>query len=231
MIFLMKSTLQSFKILIFDSDGVVLNSNSIKLNAFYDLAKTVCCKQCALEIKSMILKSKNMTRYDIIKAMRDMSIRHHGLDLYSFESLLSRYSSLVSNSLVECDVDPGIYSLRRSLRSSKWLILTAGDQEETQSVYKKKGLYKMFDAGIYGSPRTKMENLRAILDIHGSYCAHDILMLGDSYTDAELAFENGIKYAHIRHWSHCHKAHEYCNAKTMAVFKDIADLASKGWVS
>lgn len=218
--------LSDYKVIIFDSDGVVFDSNSIKLCSFKLLASNVVSPCAVSAIEEIVLNSKGLTRYDIISLIHDMSKLHHGKQIYDYAWLLRKYSELVYSSLVSASVDLGIYRMREKAFHSLWFILTAGDEEETKRLYNDRGISTLFSGGIYGSPKSKSDNLEAIIRSAGFDSSCDYLMLGDSYSDAELAYDNGIDFALLTHWSNCPRAYEFCMQHSQAIFCDIEELAA-----
>ncbi len=212
-----------FKAVLFDSDGVILNSNSIKLNGFYHLVKEVSSKDDAVKILHHIRESKGLSRYDII----DLICTHFctfGQHDVSSQLLLARYSDIVFSSLVRCQIDEGIFLFKELYPLAHWFILTAGDTKETEKIYQEKHLDTLFGSRIFGSPRTKQDNLNTIMTSLSHLDSTDILFIGDSFTDAELAIRNGLSFALITHWSHCEKAKHFCERHSLPSFYDLKDL-------
>jgi phosphoglycolate phosphatase-like HAD superfamily hydrolase len=216
---------QAYKLIIFDSDGVILNSNTIKLRSFMALAASVGSSEDAEKISTIITNSKALTRYEIIAIIHNLSTQKSYSNKSCYNDLLDRFSNLTYSSLLTCDLDAGIYMLKHQSPSSYWVVLTAGDQQETENLYRERGIINLFSGGIYGAPISKQTNLERILEASNARNLHETLMLGDSYSDAELAFAYNIDFALIRHWSHCSKAEEFCKQHLQSIFRDLVDVS------
>jgi phosphoglycolate phosphatase-like HAD superfamily hydrolase len=221
----MRLAFKAYKIVIFDSDGVILNSNSIKLRSFMELAASVGSLEDAENIATIITNSKALTRYEIVAIIQNFSTQNRDGNKSFYYDLLNRFSNLTYSSLLNCDLDAGIYMLKHQSPRSQWFVLTAGDQQETESLYRERGIINLFSGGIYGAPISKQTNLERILAVSKALDPDEILMLGDSYSDAELAFASKIDFALINHWSHCSKAEDFCRQHSQSIFRDLVDVS------
>ena len=91
----------------------------------------------------------------------------------------------------------------RKKNKSLWLVLTAGDQKETITIYKKKGIYNFFDLGILGAPSTKEENINYLNEINKDILKKNILYLGDSMNDLIIAEKYNFDFVLIKEWTTC----------------------------
>lgn len=221
----MRPLFKDYKIIIFDSDGVILNSNDIKLRAFMSLASSVGSPEDADIIASIITKSKALTRYEIISIIQNLSTQKNSTSKSSYVKLLNSFSKIAYSSLVNCELDSGIYLLKHQFPSSQWFVLTAGDQKETERLYRERKIIDLFSGGIYGAPTSKHTNLESILAASNCTNRDHVLMFGDSYSDAELAYASGIDFALIKHWSHCSKAEKFCLQHLQPIYIDLSDFS------
>ena len=199
-----KNSLKTYEIIIFDSDGVILNSNKIKENAFIQLAEEYRMRFSKFEIINLIRKNKGKSRYEIVKRLLEKTKNKELINENVYSKLLIRYSSIVKEKLKSCECSKKIKFLRINNNSS-WLVLTAGDQQETIEIYKEKSIYQLFDLGIYGAPNLKNKNLIEINKSYEGFLKKKILYIGDSIKDFELARENNFDFVLIKDWSTCKK--------------------------
>ena len=59
--------------------------------------------------------------------------------------LLSKFSSIVSENLLKCEVMYGIEELRLGTNGANWSIVSGGDQAELNSVFQNKGIHHFFN--------------------------------------------------------------------------------------
>ncbi len=200
----LKNNLLNYELIIFDSDGVILNSNKVKETAFIKLAREYNVKSSELEIINLIRNHKGKSRYEIIK---DLLVKIKNKEIKCellYKELLLRYSEIVEEKLETCESSNKLKVFRKKNKSS-WLVLTAGDERETINIYKKRGIYKFFDLGILGAPRLKKDNLNYLNNIHKNILLKKILYIGDSINDFELARECNFDFILIKDWSTCTK--------------------------
>lgn len=193
----MKSSLMQYQTLVFDCDGVVLNSNKIKTQAFYDAAKSYGHEPAQALLNYHVLNG-GISRYkkfeyfftDILNIPVDQS----GLD-----ELLTCFANEVKKALLTCEVADGLYELREKTKHATWCIVSGGDQTELREVFAKIGLDKLFDGGIFGSPDTKDEILSR--EMAAKNISSNALFLGDSKYDFMAATTAGLDFIFLSDWS------------------------------
>ena len=106
--------------------------------------------------------------------LKDYHIKNGGISRnlkfkYFFESILKKkdylsdldevmndYSDIVKKDLEKSDVTPKLSKLKRKYKKQNWLIVSGSNQDELQEIFKKRKIDKLFDSGIYGSPKDKI---------------------------------------------------------------------------
>ena len=160
-----KDNLLHYELIIFDSDGVVLNSNNVKEKAFIQLAEEYKIDFSEMEIIRLIRSNKGNSRYEIVKEFLLKTRNKIIDDELLYKELLLKYSEIVEQKLETCQSANKLRVFRNKNKSS-WLVLTAGDERETIKIYKKRGIYKFFNLGILGAPRLKKDNLNYLNNLH-----------------------------------------------------------------
>jgi len=189
--------ISQYKTLVFDCDGVVLDSNKVKSDAFYKAALPYG-ENAAHTLLEYHKNTGGVSRYKKFRYFLD-SIVESELDGYGYEALLEAYANAVMQGMLECDVTRDIQILREFTKDKKWLIVSGGDQEELRGIFKKRELDTLFDGGIFGSPDTKEVILeREILNANIELPA---LFLGDSKYDREASLASGLDFVFISEWT------------------------------
>ena len=98
-----KNSLKTYEIIIFDSDGVILNSNKIKENAFIQLTEEYRMRFSKFEIINLIRKNKGKSRYEIVKRLLEKTKNKELINENVYSKLLIRYSSIVKEKLKSCE--------------------------------------------------------------------------------------------------------------------------------
>ena len=192
-----KIDLTQYQTLVFDCDGVILNSNKIKTQAFYEVAK-VYGHEPAQILKEYHVQNGGISRYKKFEYLLT-NILQKPIKKQELSELLSNFSKEVKKALLVCEVATGIKELRDKTRNTKWLIVSGGDQAELREVFKQRNLDGYFDGGIFGSPDDKdtiLKNEMDTLNITGR-----CLFLGDSMYDYQAAITAQMNFVFISQWT------------------------------
>src|SRR5690554_255776 len=211
--------ISDYRTLVFDCDGVVLNSNHIKTNAFYKTALPYG-EEAAIELVKHHTKNGGISRYKKFEYFLEaIAPKAKGPNLVD---LLEHYAREVREGLLTCDIAPGIKELREQTQESRWLIVSGGDQDELRLVFKSRGLEKIFDGGIFGSPNQK----EVILDreIASGNIQSDALFIGDSKYDYESAQHAGLDFVFVTGWSEVSDWPPWVKSNKIEHIESIKDL-------
>ncbi len=167
---------------IFDCDGVLLDSNSIKTDAFYETA----IPYGEVQAQRLVEYHKQFGGISRFRKFEYFFQKILGLVDFSteLEIALKKYGELVYGKLLTCPETEGLRELLRIISHGRKIVISGGMQSELKDVFKNRGLDIFFDA-IYGSPSTKME----ILDRErvAGHLKEPLIFLGDSRHDYEVS--------------------------------------------
>ncbi|WP_376695217.1 HAD family hydrolase [Wenzhouxiangella sp. EGI_FJ10305] len=185
--------------LIFDCDGVVLNSNKVKTEAFYQ-ATLPFGKSAAQAMVDYHVAKGGVSRYKKFDYFLERIVLNHAEQKRAdLESLLQAYADHVREGLLNCEIAPALGALRQHIPNTRWLIVSGGDQAELRNVLTERGIAEWFDGGIFGSPDSKDKILARELA-----CANirkPALFLGDSKYDYRAASTAGLDFVFLSDWS------------------------------
>ena len=156
-----KHTVKKKKYIVFDFDGVILDSVEIKTNAFFDIYS-----EYGTEIVSKVVehhkKNGGLSRFEKFKHYHK-SFLNRTLSSKEMEILNLLFSDLVFKKIILADEIPGVLDfINMQLNMGKLCIInSATPQVELREIIKTRGLLDKFKF-IFGSPLTKSENLRKI---------------------------------------------------------------------
>lgn len=149
--------LNNYKTIIFDCDGVVLNSNKVKTQAFYNTA--LAFGQAAAErLVKYHVERGGISRYKKFQWFIDNLNKEdlaQSKDQPNLDNLLSSYAAEVHKGLRSCQIAEGLTELREKTKDSIWLIVSGGDQAELRELFAERDIAQFFDGGIFGSPDSK----------------------------------------------------------------------------
>lgn len=197
----MKYRLSDYTTLVFDCDGVVLNSNRIKTEAFYQ--STLCFGEyAAREMVRYHVANGGVSRYaKFAHFLKHISPPNTASNekLKDLEQLLADYAGAVRRGLLECEMAEMLSDLRDQTQLARWMIVSGGDQAELRDVFATRGVADWFDAGIFGSPDAKSEILAR--EIANGNIQPPAIFLGDSQYDYQCAKVAGLDFVFVHGWT------------------------------
>jgi phosphoglycolate phosphatase-like HAD superfamily hydrolase len=212
--------IEKYSSIVFDCDGVLLNSNKLKSEAFYKAALPYG-EEAASALVSYHVKNGGVSRYIKFELfLRDLILK--GALGPSIDELLNVYAIEVRQGLLSCEVAKGLSELRKKTISSDWFIVSGGDQEELREVFKLRGLATLFNGGIYGSPSTKDEILASL--INSDKISRSGVFLGDSKYDFLAATSANLDFIFVSDWSEFSGRDHYFSEKDISVVSRLSDL-------
>ena len=178
------------KAIIFDFDGVIVDSVNVKTDAFRELFLSE--KEYLQEIIEFHLANGGMSRFikfDII--YRD--ILKKPLSEEKSTELGEKFSQLVMQKVIECAYMPGALEFIQKYSKQIRLFIASGTpQEELQGITTQRGLNSYFKE-IHGTPRGKPEIIRDILTRYHFKIA-ETPFVGDALNDYKAALETSSPF-------------------------------------
>ncbi|GAB6059443.1 HAD hydrolase-like protein [Desulfonatronum parangueonense] len=212
--------LSNYKTLICDCDGVVLNSNKVKTQAFYNTALPYG-QESAETLRNYHINHGGVSRYKKFEYFLT-DILGIGIDQHTLETLLNGFAREVKKGLMACEVAEGLHDLRDKTKQARWMIVSGGDQEELRNVFEHRGLSDLFDGGIYGSPDDKIDILKR--EIGRSNIVRPALYIGDSKYDHQAANNSGIDFIFVSGWSEFSGWQDYCSKERLLCVQHLKDI-------
>jgi len=214
--------LAEYKTLVFDCDGVVLNSNQLKIQAYHDVA----IKFGASEVQAQALVDHHVnlggiSRYPKFEYfLRD--IMQQSVTEQKMQALLNSFTAEVKRLLTDCEIASDLMLVREANPNAKWMIISGGDQVELRDIFKQRGIDKLFDAGIYGSPDNK--DLILAREIEIGNITKPALFIGDSRYDHQASTNAGLDFVFLSGWTDVEGWQDYCASNQIAVFNHLGSL-------
>jgi len=214
--------LDGCKTLVFDCDGVLLNSNRIKTEGFREVAKQFS-SDAADALVEYHVQNGGISRYLKFEYLLVEILGLHASKT-EIEKLANQYGNFVYRQLLTCPVTQGLEELRKATKNMKWMVVSGGNQEELRSIFAERGLDELFDNNIYGSPRTKDEILNQIISDGVLQCP--ALFLGDSRYDHEAASRAGLHFVFVYEWTEFTVWKEYCRVRRIPTIDSVRNIFS-----
>ena len=215
--------ISQYKYLIFDCDGVILNSNNIKTEAFGEVVAYFGDKAS----KSLInfhLERGGISRYEKFKYFVEVIALKLNLNLkhISLDDLINRYSSIVKKKLEKCEINTDIINYKK-ISKAKWFIVSGSDQKELREIFSKRKICEIFDGGIYGSPLNKEDIFYNLLQ-KNKINKSESLYIGDSEYDHISSAKFELDFIFLKKWSEFKNIDKYAFEKKINLIDDFKQL-------
>jgi phosphoglycolate phosphatase len=179
-----------FAAVIFDFDGVIVESTTLKTEAFRILfAHRGDRLERILDLHRRHAGVDRMTKFEMI--YRD--ILHEPLDTPTRRDLATRFAQIVEDAVATCPMVPGATDLLTALEGHvPAAVVSATPQAELERIVARRGLGHFFKV-LCGSPPGKADAVRRLL-LDEDWDAAEVLMIGDASADLAAARSNGIAF-------------------------------------
>lgn len=215
-------SIRDYQTIVFDCDGVLLNSNIVKTEAYFRTAKTLGATDAeAQALVDYHVKLGGISRYHKFDYYLREIVKQAVTDA-AIQTLLDTFSAELEVGLMQCEIAEGLAQLRESTATANWMVLSGGDQAEIRTLFAKRDLAKYFDGGLFGSPDDKDEVL-AREKANGNIQT-PALFVGDSKYDFEAANNAGLDFVFLSDWTEVPDWQVYCQQHTLTTRRNIAAL-------
>lgn len=214
--------LKKYKTIVFDCDGVILDSNVVKTEAYFRTAKNLG----ATDEQAQALVDYHVNLGGIS--------RYHKFDWYvrevlqqpvtdkAIQTLLDEFSRELEDGLMHCTIANGLQELRQTTVDAKWMVLSGGDQQEIRDLFAKRKIADLFDGGLFGSPDNK-DTVLAREKANGNLQL-PALFIGDSKYDHEASTNAGLDFIFVSDWTEVPDWQEYCKKNQITVLTSLSKL-------
>jgi beta-phosphoglucomutase-like phosphatase (HAD superfamily) len=212
----MRFAVGDFSTLVFDCDGVILDSNRVKSDAFFAVALPFGVDH-AQRLLDYHHRHGGVSRNEKFAYFLDELV---GIPAEcraeTLERLLGEYGRICARELLSCALIPGVAALLASIPVGvAAYVVTGGAQAEIREVLWQRGLSDHF-ADILGSPTSKRDNMKS-LERAGALSGRS-LFFGDAALDMQLAEEFGLEFVYV------HGASDWPDGRAQCPYPQIADF-------
>lgn len=167
---------------LFDCDGVLLDSNAVKTDAFYELARPYGT-DVADALVAHHRNTGGVSRFVKVRYLFETLLGRD--DEAEIQRGIARYGELVEEGLRTCAIAPGVHQLLNHIPDGTYrAVISGGLETEVRAAMEGRGLAPYFDS-IHGSPATK-EEIFQHLRVKG-LLAGGAVYFGDSRYDYVVA--------------------------------------------
>lgn len=184
-----KENVMTFKVILFDFDGVIVESNHVKEAAFSEVFKNYPSK--FEEIQNYHLSNYSQGRFDKFKYILQNITHTYTEKLYL--ELCNEYQRITRDGVVNCkNVTGNLITLQTLSKKFPLYIATATPQIEIEWILKQRDLTPYFKKA-YGTPNLKFEIIKIIVEKE-NIKPNEILFIGDSKDDFLTAKKAGTQF-------------------------------------
>lgn len=216
----LNTPIKSFNTYVFDCDGVLLDSNRVKTDAFYNAVLSYG-EAAAQAFADYHKANGGISRQKKFEYFFLNILNHAVLPQEKYQTALDEYSKLTAEGLVSCEVLPGVLEFLTSLPSqAKKYVVSGGAQDEVRWVLEAKGLAKFFD-GIYGNP---IDKLTLVKNLELKDSDYPGVFFGDARYDHEVARNFDLDFVFLSAVSDFDGWKEYVENHSLQTFESFTSL-------
>lgn len=179
------------KAIIFDFDGVILDSVNVKTSAFESLYASYG-KNIQQKVRNHHLQNGGISRFEKFKHYHKLFLGKN-IDNKQLDNLADKFSKLVFNEVCNSNFIDGAFEFLKSVsKSYLTFICTGTPQSEIELILQKKSLNQFFN-DIYGSPKSKESIINEIISKY-NLSNQEIIFIGDAMTDYNAALRTNVKF-------------------------------------
>lgn len=182
--------LSNYEIFIFDCDGVILDSNQLKIEAmnkalFQYFGEHKKIQEC-LNYFTRNFGASRFHHVDVF--VNDIFCLSELEKKEAYKKVIEEYSTQCKRLYLTAKITPGFIEFIEQLPGDKY-VASGSEQNELVDVFKSRGLDVYFEK-ILGSPEKKKNLVASIVKAKSS----NAIMFGDAISDMDAALENSIDF-------------------------------------
>lgn len=174
------------KNVIFDFDGVILNSHKVKTDGFYELFKKYG-KTIGEKSKKFHLKNIGKSRYYKFRYIYKNYLKKR-INAKIIKNLDKEFDDFVLKKIDVLKIPTTLKSFLRLKKKYNFYVSTSTPTTKIKNILKRKKILNYFD-NIYGSPRKKVQHIKLI-----KRNKKITIFIGDSIEDFYAAKKENIKF-------------------------------------
>jgi len=184
----------TLKVIVFDFDGTLIDSNRLKYDAFFKLFPDDA--HHSRTVREVLAQIGEASRYEIIEKILTRLDDGQTVLQRDVNELAERYNAIVIDGAKRCSEMPGAEQTLKSLAAAYRLYVSSTTPENPLKEIICFRKWTAYFAGIFGYPNKKGATLRRILETE-NVDVKAVLVVGDGESDREAARENGCLFQHV----------------------------------
>lgn len=206
---------------------MVLNSNKVKVHAYYEVAK----RNGGSDAQAQAFVNHHVSKGSF---PRNGKIEFYLKNIVNqlvtpelVQQYIQTFEDILDKTLMTCEIAQGLIPLKVATANVRWMLLSGGDQAELRRIFPRRkideqNLAKMFEAGIFGGPDIKEDVLKREID-NKNICL-PALFIGDSKYDYQAAQSAELDFVFLSDWTEVKDWQIYCAKHKIIVLPNVAHL-------
>ena len=183
------------KVITFDFDGVIVDSNHLKREAWFKLFPKK--EKVSDALINNVLNRNLATRFEALRAIFTELGRSNGKIAGLVGEYAERYNGIVQGGIIELGLMPGVKEALVDLARHCALYLNSATPSDALSETVENLDLDRFFKGVFSVPPSKVSNLKKIMEIEGVK-KREVVFVGDGESDYEAARACGISFVGIK---------------------------------
>ena len=185
---------------LFDCDGVILDSNKLKITALEFSLNSV---GCSADFTNWAIEEFRLnfgrTREKFFKILeKNNSFNNCRFTSEMSHQAINLYAERVMSLYLKCEIIDETYEYLSQLPfNHSVFVVSASDQAELRSILPSR-IPRFDSVNIFGGPKEKAENIRSILELCGP---EGVVFYGDSVKDGLAAVANDVYFCGLTKYS------------------------------
>jgi phosphoglycolate phosphatase-like HAD superfamily hydrolase len=183
--------LDDYDVYIFDCDGVILDSNELKISAMKSALLNLPLNELEV-LKCVDFFSKNFGKsrfYHVNHFLESILTIEQSSKEKLYDLIIDEFGNSCKKLYLSACETNNFINFINGLEGKKY-VASGSEQEELRNVFELRKLACYFE-GIFGSPTNKSELVRQIITEQNSA---KIVMIGDAISDLNAAIDNNIDF-------------------------------------
>ncbi len=177
--------------IVFDFDGVILESVAVKDQAIFDLFRNES-QQVRQRVLDLHRDTPGINRRSRLELLLTKGLGKEHVTAREVDALLQQFSELIWQGLLNCPEVPGVRKFLEDLPDIPCYVASAGPGQEVQTLARERNFLQYFE-DILGAPRKKPDMLQEIV-AGEQVSAKNILFIGDKISDYHAAHQAGTAF-------------------------------------
>ena len=187
-------------ILIFDMDGVVLDSLDRLSKCMVKSIEPFCqSEEEFLNFVDFDLENPGLSRFKKVEYFLSLKKDKSNLNLQSIqEAILSDFDKLSLDARINSEIDHDIFLIKHHIPNDNLFLLSNCDNSQLGTIAAHFGFFHLFGGGLIGTPPSKTVRMTEIMS---KVPPDRVISISDSESDAEIARMHKVQFVFIQNFA------------------------------